>query len=57
MQVRLWWGLEESMFLQEPEVRCRAFVGAFGGNLASVALKIFSHLISFMKRICVDLVS
>jgi hypothetical protein len=33
-----------------PKSGCRFYVGAFGRNLASVAVKMFSHLIYFIKK-------
>jgi hypothetical protein len=35
----------------EPGVRGSVFVGAFGRNLASVAVKIFSYLTYFIKKL------
>jgi hypothetical protein len=37
------------------ESGCRFCVGSFGGNLVSVAVKIFSHLIYFIKK-CINFV-
>jgi hypothetical protein len=47
----LWWGLVESAFGGSLETGGRFCVGAFGKNLASIAVKIFSHLI-FLKNKC-----
>jgi hypothetical protein len=43
----LWWGLAESAFGESLESDGLFCVGAFGRNVASVAVKIFSHLIYF----------
>jgi hypothetical protein len=48
----LWWGLAESAFGGSLESGGRFCVGAFGRNLASVALKMFLYLIQFIKRFC-----
>jgi hypothetical protein len=45
-----WWGLAESAFGGSLESGGRFCVGAFGRNLASVAVKIFSHLIYFIRK-------
>jgi hypothetical protein len=54
MQTRLWWrlwrGLAESAFGGSLGSGGRFCVGAFGRNLASVAVKMFSHLIQFIKN-------
>jgi hypothetical protein len=47
---RLWWSLAESAFGEILESGGRFCVGAFGRNLASVAVKMFSHLIYFIKK-------
>jgi hypothetical protein len=47
---RLWWGLAESAFGGSLESGGRFYVGAFDRNLASVAVKMFSHLIYFSKK-------
>jgi hypothetical protein len=47
---RLWWGLAESAFGGSVESGGRFCIGAFGRNLASVAVKMFSHLILFVKK-------
>jgi hypothetical protein len=47
---RLWWGLTESAFGGNLESGGRFCVGAFGRNLASVAVMMFSHLIYFIKK-------
>jgi hypothetical protein len=39
----------ESAFGRSLDTGGRFFVGAFGRNLASVAVKMFSHLIYFIK--------
>jgi hypothetical protein len=44
---RLWWGLAESAFVRSLESGSRSCVGVFDINLASVALKMFSHLTYF----------
>jgi hypothetical protein len=41
----LWWGLAQSAFGGSPEPGYWFCVGAFGRKLASVAVKMFSHLI------------
>jgi hypothetical protein len=46
---RLWWGLSESVFGGSLESGGWYCVGAFGRNLASVAAKMFLHLIYFIK--------
>jgi hypothetical protein len=48
---RLWWGLAESAYGQNLEFgfRLSIFVGAFCSNLASLAVKMFSHVIYFTK--------
>jgi hypothetical protein len=46
----LWWGLAESAFGGSLESGGRFCVGAFGRNLASVAVKMFSHSIYFIKK-------
>jgi hypothetical protein len=55
MQTGLWqslrWGLAESAFGESLESGGRFCVGAFDRNLASVALKMFSHLIYFIKKL------
>jgi hypothetical protein len=48
---RLWWGLAESAFGGSLESGGRFYVVAFGRNLASVAVKMFSHLIYFIKKL------
>jgi hypothetical protein len=54
MQTRLWWclwcGLALSAFGGRLESGGRFGVGAFCRNLASVAVKMFSHLIHFYKK-------
>jgi hypothetical protein len=54
MQTRLWWrlwrGLADSIFGGSLESCGRFCVGTFGGNLASVAVKVFSHLIYIIKK-------
>jgi hypothetical protein len=47
---RLWWGIAESAFGGSLESGGRFYVGAFGRNLASVTVKMFSHLIQFIKK-------
>jgi hypothetical protein len=47
---RLWWGLAESAFSGSLESGGRFCVGAFGRNMASVAVKIFSNSIYFIKK-------
>jgi hypothetical protein len=47
---RLMWGLAESVFGGSLESGSRICVGAFGRNLASVAVKMFSDLIYFIKK-------
>jgi hypothetical protein len=47
----LWWGLAESAFGGSLESGGRFCVGAFGRNLTSVAVKMFSHLIYFIKKL------
>jgi hypothetical protein len=49
MQMKLLWGLAESAFGGSLESGGRFCVGAFGRNLASVAKKMFSYLIYFIK--------
>jgi hypothetical protein len=46
---RLWWGLAESAFSGSLESGSRFCVGPIGRNVASVTMKIFSHLIYFIK--------
>jgi hypothetical protein len=48
---RLWWGLAESAFGGNLESGGRFCVGAFGRNLASVAVKMFSHSIYFENKL------
>jgi hypothetical protein len=48
---RLWWGLTESAFGGNLESGGRFCVGAFDRNLASVAVKMFSHLIYVIKNV------
>jgi hypothetical protein len=48
---RLWWGLTESAFSGSLESGGRFRVGAFGRNLTSVAVKMFSHLINFLNKL------
>jgi hypothetical protein len=48
---RLSWGLAESAFCKNPESSGQFCVGAFGRNLASVAVKILPHFIYFMKNV------
>jgi hypothetical protein len=50
MQMRLWWGLVESAHGGSMETGGLFCVGAFGRNLASVTMKMFSHLIYFIKK-------
>jgi hypothetical protein len=52
MQKRKLWGLTESVFGESLESGGRFCVGAFGRNLFSVAVKMFSHLIYFIKKYC-----
>jgi hypothetical protein len=52
MQTRLWWGLAESAFGESLESGGRFCVGAFSRNLASVAVKMFSHSICFINKFC-----
>jgi hypothetical protein len=47
---RLWWGLAESAFGRVLETGGLFCVGAFGRNLALVAVKMFSHLIYLKKK-------
>jgi hypothetical protein len=44
---RLWWGLAEFVFGGRLESGGRFCGGAFGRNLASVAVKMFSNLVYF----------
>jgi hypothetical protein len=46
----LWWGLAESAFGGCLESGGRFCVGAFGRNLASVAVKMSPHFILFAKK-------
>jgi hypothetical protein len=39
----LWWGMEESAFGGSLESGGRFCVGAFGRNLVSIVVKLFSH--------------
>jgi hypothetical protein len=48
---RLWWGRAESAFGESLESGGRFCVGVFGRNLASVSVKIFSHLIYIIKKV------
>jgi hypothetical protein len=50
MQTGLWWGLAESVFNGSLESGCWFCVDAFGRNLASVTVKMFSHLIYFKNK-------
>jgi hypothetical protein len=50
MQKWRWWGLAESAFGGSLDSGCRFCVGAFGRNLASVVVKMFSHWIYFIKK-------
>jgi hypothetical protein len=50
MQTRLWWGLAESAFGWSLESGGLFCVGAFGRNLASVAVKMCSHSIHFINK-------
>jgi hypothetical protein len=45
----LWWGLVESAFGESVESGGRFCVCEFGSNVASVAVKMFSHLIYFRQ--------
>jgi hypothetical protein len=47
---RLWWDLAEFAFGGSLESGCWFCVGAFGRNLASVTVKMFSHFIHFAKE-------
>jgi hypothetical protein len=47
---RLWWGLAESAFSGGLEAGGRFSVGAFGRNLASVAVKKFSRELYIVKK-------
>jgi hypothetical protein len=47
---RLWWVLAKSAFGGSLESGGRFCVGAFGRNLASVAVKMFSRLMYFLKK-------
>jgi hypothetical protein len=49
MHTRLWWGLAESPVGESLESGGRSFVGAFGRNLVSVNVQMFSHSIYFIK--------
>jgi hypothetical protein len=46
----LWWGLAESAFGGNLVSGGQFCVGAFGRDLASVAVKIFSHIIYYIKK-------
>jgi hypothetical protein len=46
----LWWDLAESSFGGSLESGGRFFVGAFGKNLASFAMKMFPHLIYYINE-------
>jgi hypothetical protein len=48
---RLWWSLAESAFGGSLESGGRCSVCAFGRNLASVFVNMFSHSIYFIKKI------
>jgi hypothetical protein len=48
--LRLWWSLAESAFGGSLDSGGRFCVGAFGRNTASVAVKMFSQLIYFIKQ-------
>jgi hypothetical protein len=48
---RLWWSLAESAFGGSLESDGRYCVSAFGKNMASVVVKMFSHLIYFIKNV------
>jgi hypothetical protein len=49
---RLWWSLAESEFgFRNLESGDRFCVGAFDRNLFSVAVKMFSHLIYFIRKV------
>jgi hypothetical protein len=50
MQMRLWWGLALSVFCRSLESNGQFCVNEFGRNLASVAMKMLSHLIRFIKK-------
>jgi hypothetical protein len=50
MQKMRWWGSGESAFGGSLESGGRFCVGAFGRNLASVAVKVSSRLIYFIKN-------
>jgi hypothetical protein len=50
MQTRLWLGLAQFAFGGSLDSGVRFCVGAFGRNLASLAVKFFSHLIYFVKN-------
>jgi hypothetical protein len=63
MQTRLWCCLAESAFGGSLESSSQFCVGAFGRNLASVTVKMFSHIVYFIKKfykfctfnaICID---
>jgi hypothetical protein len=47
---RLWWCQAESAFSGSLESGGRFCVGAFGRNPASIAVKMFSHLIYFINK-------
>jgi hypothetical protein len=46
----LWWSLAEPAFGWSLQSGGRFRVGAFGRNLASVAMKMFSRVIRFVNR-------
>jgi hypothetical protein len=50
MQTRLGWRLTECAFCGSLESGGRFCVGAFGKNLASVAVKMFLHLIYLSRK-------
>jgi hypothetical protein len=47
---RLWWVLADFAFGRSVESGSLLYVGAFGRNLASVAVKMFTHKCYFIKR-------
>jgi hypothetical protein len=50
MVMTLFWGLADPAFSRSLESGGRFCVGAFGRNLASIAGKMFSHVICFIDK-------
>lgn len=51
IQIRLWYGLADSVSSRSLESGDQFCVAAFGTNMAPVTVKMFSYLIYFIKKL------